>query len=1058
MSNPIDTLAQHRGLILLAEIGAILHDIGKLSPGFIRGVSDSPQQDGPENLHKDGKVLIFDQDVVPSKVRTPIVELVSLQADQLARELFGDHTLADFIEQHHPGPSDTPSYLMSLLVMADQGDSGEDAHTAYEDPRARQRNGIFAASVFGLEKGPLDTGGFDDARKRIWQELKEILAADEDWGERRDRFLGVLEKQFDLTLGKTPRSANDISLWQHSRAVGTRFKAFLAREIAGEQGTNRFRLLGTEWDAWRFIAHVPRLSDAAGRRYKIRQFQEEIRRLVELELAVGNVIYQDDASVVALVADLELETVLKERIWELSQDVTEGEITPIVRLSPATTQVTDIVTWSKGERAVEPARIVPGWTARWSRREGAAVCPICGLRPLQNSSDEHCVWCGHVRAEGAHRRLEETRGTVWTGEIADLNGRLALLVGRFHLDDWLDGTLLHTSLITTTLARAQARRWGQYPTCSLVEALQACVQDPDKLEGPLSIDSGTVDELHESLTQAQRRLDSVIDRPGVPPARVEALKKDLDTTKARVEPELARLQGALLVQEVFSAYGGETDRRLREIAQHYPTDWPFAERYAAALSRKNPSAARLLRVWETTDDFFARAVPDSMQSILENDRALPGNRQRYRHLWAESKRLRIHLAKPSPHLQPGIHTVSISNGHGRTWQGEVFFSRDSDSPTVITIQRLSPTDRGCIEQCKEGGLLEISGAESEKRGFGSCSIPISSISPEEYLPYHLLTTGPEMLLAILPADIAVEVVNRIHESYRQEMGKALGRLPLFMGLCFMDQKSPMYSALDAARRFVQLSRNLGNQKESWLLQEAPRLENQSTNAAHYGLILDPEPGCAPSSQQAVEWRIPCQLGNGEPDFYHPYFILSEPASGQPAEERSSYLRTPAGPIVHVSELCRGDRVRVVPNRFDLLYLDSSARRFDVRPDPETGRRPHPLFGPRYSPRPYLLEELEVLQQVWKWCWPPGMTGTRLHAVRDLLTARFQEWELARRERSSPEWRSFEALAAQVLRKEFGYPAGSPPFQGLHRAVMQGHFFDALELYLQILKEKGDDHE
>jgi hypothetical protein len=201
--------------------------------------------------------------------------------------------------------------------------------------------------------------------------------------------------------------------------------------------------------------------------------------------------------------------------------------------------------------------------------------------------------------------------------------------------------------------------------------------------------------------------------------------------------------------------------------------------------------------------------------------------------------------------------------------------------------------------------------------------------------------------------------------------------------------------------------------------------------------------------------IPFQLGNGEPDFYHPYFIVSQPAPGFPLEERSTHLRTPAGHIVHVSELQANDQLCIYPNRFDFLFLDTVARRFDVRLDKETNRRPHPLFGPRHSPRPYLLEDLDRMKQVWQWCRQAGMTTTQLYGIRDLLAARFEEWDLAEKERTAAEWRTYEKLVAQVLGKEFrGYAPGDQEYEGLRQAMLDGLFFDCLELHLQILKEKG----
>jgi hypothetical protein len=288
------------------------------------------------------------------------------------------------------------------------------------------------------------------------------------------------------------------------------------------------------------------------------------------------------------------------------------------------------------------------------------------------------------------------------------------------------------------------------------------------------------------------------------------------------------------------------------------------------------------------------------------------------------------------------------------------------------------------------------------------------------------------------------------------MGKVKGRLPLYLGLFFTDEHFPMFVALDTARRAAELSDRLGEVTGTWFVHQTPAVVTNATGDQVYRLFIQPEPGPDRRERPTYTWDIPFQLGNGEPDFYHPYFIVFQAAPGFPLEKRSTHLRTPAGYIVHVSELQANDRLCIYPNRFDFLFLDTVARRFNLRLDEATGRRPHPLFGPCHSPRPYLLEDLSRIEQVWQWCWETsGMTTTKLYGIRDLLATRFEEWELAAKERTADEWQTYEKLVAQVLGKEFSdYKQGIPAYEGLRQAMLDGLFFDCLELHLQILKEKG----
>jgi len=165
MSDLLTALAQHRDLILLAEIGAALHDIGKLSPGFIiskLATADRPEE-YQENLHPDG-VLQKDKDkcqkdepalwAVRDGVRQSLADILSGSAGATAATLAESISLEGFITSHHPrGKKDfdaLPPFL-KMVTIADRRDSGDDEHTAMGVP---QRGNVYGATVFGYEAAP----------------------------------------------------------------------------------------------------------------------------------------------------------------------------------------------------------------------------------------------------------------------------------------------------------------------------------------------------------------------------------------------------------------------------------------------------------------------------------------------------------------------------------------------------------------------------------------------------------------------------------------------------------------------------------------------------------------------------------------------------------------------------------------------------------------------------------------------------------------------------------------------------------------------------------------
>ena len=305
--------------------------------------------------------------------------------------------------------------------------------------------------------------------------------------------------------------------------------------------------------------------------------------------------------------------------------------------------------------------------------------------------------------------------------------------------------------------------------------------------------------------------------------------------------------------------------------------------------------------------------------------------------------------------------------------------------------------------------------------------PIAAVSTETYAPYQVITTSPNLLLAMLPAEAAIEAAERLREAYTREFGKVTGRLPFHVGLVFMDAHYPIFAALDTARRLVETFDALG---QRWA--EA-QVERVAENDGVYTLTLRSD------RFGRWTWQVPARRGDGETDWYHPYLLVRE---GEGLMERGMSLAWHDGRWVHISQVREGDRVAFRPNLFDFLFLDTVSRRLEAHAAPGTDRRPHPLFGTQHSPRPYLLERIADLQDVWeKICAVPGMSETRLNGVTTLLARKYRAWG-----DGHPEGGSYEWLVEKTVARDLGGRAD------LRDAVREGLFFDVVELYRHILKQ------
>lgn len=457
----------------------------------------------------------------------------------------------------------------------------------------------------------------------------------------------------------------------------------------------------------------------------------------------------------------------------------------------------------------------------------------------------------------------------------------------------------------------------------------------------------------------------------------------------------ARNEGGLLKRTIWIDEVADENGRLALIVGRFGLENWLDGSYirsllAAPAHPKHPSFARLRRTWETTQRFWQEVESRILNEVLRQ----------------EERRLELTLDPPS--LPGKFHVYEA-----RYPFGDVPVVWDSDRQRLITATNLKTIGQSWEEWAEKlRGTVTLYEPSSYGRASvraGDFQITGAELNATSYKPYISLLTEPFVFMALVPGAKALEAACKIRDRYEEEMSRVRDRLPLHLGLVFFDHRTPLYAALDAGRRMLAFP----NERQTWTVEEA--------DGDDYRRIV---------FQNGVEWLIPLKMGDGVTD---DQWYLGSLSSASP-----------------------GEQIQVHPSHFEYLFLDTSARRFDVRLDEQTRRRPHPLFGSRYSPRPYLLEDLHRMEQIWQWCWQQdGMTTTRLHGIRDLLATRFEEWDLAEKERSANEWQTYEGLVAQVLGKEFSnYAPGSPEYQGLRQAMLDGLFFDCLELHLQILKEKG----
>ncbi len=258
-------IIKNRDLILLAEIGALIHDIGKLNEFFIKKQSIEGENDPILKDYLHGSVLEYDSGTninfypnnkaleSSAKKLKDLLERVEISY-QNSKSYKSDLYL--LLKQHHPDKQQTqrfPDKIVELLSISDSFDAGEDRGNANNKQSMCK---TYKSTAFGYEKD-VDVD-FNIERKNIYvSAINLINACDIDKiKDNRDKFIDILKESLGKSLGMTARAANDVSLWEHSYMTASIMKALLCEGILNKEEKefpvvkNKQEILGRYLFSW----------------------------------------------------------------------------------------------------------------------------------------------------------------------------------------------------------------------------------------------------------------------------------------------------------------------------------------------------------------------------------------------------------------------------------------------------------------------------------------------------------------------------------------------------------------------------------------------------------------------------------------------------------------------------------------------------------------------------------------------------------------------------------------------------------------------------------------
>ena len=1017
----------------------------------------------------------------------------------------------------------TGSRLTHLMNRSHRAASGGEKHgIAFRCQK--NPNDLYIATPFGWETKALDVTNIDDLKKDIEACINKYLPSLIDlirYKEFRNKLKPLLRK----ATADTRRPLNDVTVAD----IGLTGAAFLLSQVGNQvlRGLPRSKIghaefaepqkgkdgkdgkvnslfwcvLSLRTDGIGYLNSAPTLADVRVRR---KRFDKALKNLAIpiRNYMVMQEIFRDENGIFYLVPDFTLENsenykallaILKPTI-EIDGLIFTTKLSPRLVSHPddigdQDQYVGDYIVAQLSQDSIPTNYNFETFEGYWNGSSRHKVCPACGVRPQIVLSDREkeegraaiCDNCKSDRKGVAEDWLETTLdSTIWLDEVADINGRFALVVSQWELEKFLPKMFYPAEenppkqnkdycLEIDFIDGRRPQDGTRFSSLSSGEFYWCVTEGGAKWRGCLT------DEKKQDLLGIQKK-EITINIPGKQNQNnkiegIESIGKDFILLLAK--PLAALLVGEKVTIwgqgfEVFNTNKVKTvtptaSKKIIEILFWEGNRFPF--RISSITEKevpfvrveprklvKNSSFARVQRAWETTQQFWTQMV--------EGYKAENG----------DPEGIKTRVGQVQPRLE-----IELDNTNGIRLEDHNAYELvcpnsdlsvsalwDKSCQRFVLIDNLEYLAKLLDKDVREAliGQVKIAtptGYGSNSKVLGTIEVKqehISEIPHSGYTPVINILAEPRTFMALVPADKALEVAKAIQAKYETEMGKVRNRLPLNLGIVFAGRRTPLSSVLDAGRRMLKQP----NQAEPWKVESVVPIKPGPNNwPKKVELTLE-------KAGQKLTLDVPTVMGDGSTqDVWYPYWQVISDANGVTpvGRERQFIGPEPEKTIwVHVCDLVAGDTVCLLPSRFDFEYLDTAARRFEI--SYEDGKR-RVLQNAPAKARPYYLEQVSEIADLWEILsnLTNGLHNTQIKDLDAIIERKRLEWH------DQAEFKIvFEAFVENVIenvqwkKAKNKYQDGkaerlitTEQIKKIKAAAKSGMLSDVIELYTEILKQK-----
>jgi len=242
MNDLIQTIIDKKKDILIGEIGALLHDIGKCHPDFIgkNSIENTPTNfDHPkiDNFLDNNFISLIKNDKFKIKINNNETDIYSL------------------ITEHRNNQNNNP--FIKKIQTCDRLDSADDKGIVR---RKQSKDNTIISSPFGYLKEKIDLQCLEkrlnDLECYLTGLFQNYISENMSIDCFRKSLINKLKTTFSHAHGETRIPANDVTLWDHSHSTASLFKSVLCATALGENPDHeklQWRILGFCWDGIGFI-------------------------------------------------------------------------------------------------------------------------------------------------------------------------------------------------------------------------------------------------------------------------------------------------------------------------------------------------------------------------------------------------------------------------------------------------------------------------------------------------------------------------------------------------------------------------------------------------------------------------------------------------------------------------------------------------------------------------------------------------------------------------------------------------------------------------------------